>query len=99
MSRRREDEPMSRSEAGRMGGQAGGHMGGEASLHSEKVSAAEFAMYLKGIEFPADKKKVVSTAKSNGAPENVMQYLNHLPDKEYRRVTEIEEEFSRLKSE
>jgi hypothetical protein len=97
MSSRREDESMSTREAGRMGGQAGGHKGGEAALHSEKVSAAELAMYLKGIDFPADKKKIVSAAKSNGAPENVMQYLNNLPEKSYQYPTDIEQEFGKMK--
>ena len=74
-----------------------GEAGGEASLHSPKVSAAEFAMYMKGIDFPADKNKILQTAKSNGAPENVISYMNRLPSRQYTRVTEIEQEFSKLK--
>ena len=74
-----------------------GESGGQSSLHSEKVSAAQFAQYMKGITFPARKKDIVNQAKSNGAPQNVMQYFNDLPDREYERANEIESEFGKLK--
>jgi len=93
----RKDESMSTREAGRMGGEKGGQRGGEASLHSEKVSASEFAMYMKGVNFPASKQQIIQMAKSNGAPENVISFMNRIPEKQYTRVTEVEEEFSKLK--
>ncbi|MBI2854363.1 MAG: DUF2795 domain-containing protein [Chloroflexi bacterium] len=74
-----------------------GQRGGEASMHTEKVSASELAMYLKGINFPADKQKVISAARSNNAPENVINFLNRLPSRQYSAPTEIEEEFSKIK--
>lgn len=79
------------------GGRIGGHKGGEAALHSGKVSAAQLASYIKGITFPADKQRITSIAKSNGAPDNVMQFVNKLPNRNYTRPTEIEQEFSKLK--
>lgn len=75
----------------------GGEKGGQAAMHSEKVSAAQLAQYMKGIDFPANKKKIVSQAKSNGAPGNVMEYLNDLPEREYNYPTDVEQEFSKLK--
>ncbi len=77
--------------------QARGQKGGEASLQSEKVSAAQLQLYLKGINYPANKQKIVQTAKSNNAPDNVMSFLNRLPDRNYTAPTEIEEEFSKMK--
>ncbi len=74
-----------------------GEKGGEASLHSEKVSAAQLQMYLKGINYPANKSKILDTARKNSAPQNVMSFLNRLPDREYRRPTEIEQEFGKMK--
>ncbi|MBI2855053.1 MAG: DUF2795 domain-containing protein [Chloroflexi bacterium] len=74
-----------------------GEKGGEASLHSQKVSAAQLQVYLKGIDYPADKRKIVSTARNNNAPENVMSYLNRLPERQYNRPTEVEEEFGKMK--
>lgn len=70
---------------------------GRASMKTEKVSAAQMAQYLKGIGFPASKQDVVKRAKSNNAPENVMSYMNRLPEKTYRRPTEIEQEFGQIK--
>jgi len=71
--------------------------GGEASLRSEKVSAAQIQRYLKGIDYPAGKKDLVSKAKDNDAPENVMSFMNRLADKTYRGPTEVEQEFSKIK--
>jgi len=55
------------------------------------------AQYLKGISFPANKQEVVATAQSNGAPENVMSFMNNITDKTYSRPTEVEQEFSKVK--
>jgi hypothetical protein len=74
-----------------------GHSGGEAAMHSEKVSAAQLAQYLRGISFPADKQKIISTARSNGAPDIVMQYINKLPQRDYNRANEVEQEFGKMK--
>ncbi len=91
----REEDPAVRG--GQKGGKIGGPKGGEASLHSQKVSAAQFAQYMKGIGFPADKNQIVQTAKSNGAPENVMEFFNRLPSRQYHRANEVEQEFGKLK--
>jgi len=74
-----------------------GQKGGEAALHSQKVSAAQLQVYLKGINYPADRNKVVQTAKNNGAPENVMSFINRLPERQYTRPTDVEEEFGKMK--
>ena len=75
----------------------GGHAGGEASLRSEKVSAAQIQLYLKGIDYPASKEEIVNHARSQGAPDNVMSYLTRLPERQYTRPTEIEQEFGKMK--
>ncbi len=74
-----------------------GEKGGEASLRSEKVSAAQLQMYLKGIDYPANKNKILETARKNSAPQKVMSFLNRLPEREYPRPTEIEQEFGKMK--
>lgn len=79
------------------GGRIGGPKGGKASLYSEKVSAAQIQLYLKGIHYPASKQNIINTARSNNAPENVMDYLNRLPDREYGRANDVEKEFSKMK--
>ena len=75
----------------------GGRRGGQAALHSLKVSAAEIQVYLKGINYPADKQKVIQTARNNGAPENVMSFLNRLPERQYNYPTDVEVEFGKMK--
>ncbi|MBI2868690.1 MAG: DUF2795 domain-containing protein [Chloroflexi bacterium] len=66
-------------------------------MEHHKVSAAQMAMYLKGIDFPADKHKIIETARSNGAPEDVMMFFNRLPERQYSYPTEVEQEFGKLK--
>lgn len=72
--------------------------GGEAALHTPKVSAAELQMYLKGINYPADKQRLVSTAKTNGANKNVMDFINRLPEMQYSSPIVVEQEFGKLKA-
>ena len=40
-------------------------------------STEEFQRYLQGIEFPASKEEVASSAESNGAPDDVVQKLKN----------------------
>jgi hypothetical protein len=75
----------------------GGQKGGERSLHSEKVSAAQIQVYLKGIDYPATKDEIVQTAEQNDAPENVMKWLRQLPERTYERPNHVEEEFGKMK--
>ena len=75
----------------------GGQRGGEAALHSAKVSAAQLAMYQKGIDFPADRRKIIDIAKKNNAPDNVMSFLNRLPERQYHYPTDVEHEFGKMK--
>lgn len=75
----------------------GGRRGGQAALHSPRVSAAGIQVYLKGISYPADRQKVIQTAKNNNAPENVMSFLNRLPERQYSYPTDVEVEFGKMK--
>jgi hypothetical protein len=75
----------------------GGQKGGQASLHSSKVSAAQLQVYLKGIDYPVNKQKLIEKAKTNMAPENVMSFLNRLPERQYNYPTDVEEEFGKMK--
>lgn len=79
------------------GGRIGGPKGGRASLHSEKVSASQMAVCLKGIDFPADRDQIVEHARSTGCSDNVIEYMNRLPEKEYTRANEVEQEFGKMK--
>ena len=75
----------------------GGQKGGEASLHSEKVSAAQLQVYLKGIDYPVNKQQIIEKARSNNAPDNVLTFLNRLPERQYNYPTDVEVEFGKMK--
>ncbi len=71
--------------------------GGQASMQSQKVSAAQIQVYLKGIDYPVNKQQLIDHAKSMNAPENVMSWLNRLPERQYSFPTDVEQEFGKLK--
>lgn len=76
----------------------GRHKAGEAALHSMNVSASELQLYLKGMNYPASKTELVNKAKTNGAPQNVMDFFSRMPEKQYGGPTVVEEEFGKMKS-
>jgi hypothetical protein len=47
------------------------------------VSTARVSRYLKGIHFPADKRKCVSYAREHDAPDDVVGALSNMPDEQY----------------
>lgn len=66
-------------------------------MATEKVSAAQIQVYLKGIDYPADREKVINHARSQGAPDKVMQFLERLPERTYNYPTDVEQEFGKMK--
>jgi hypothetical protein len=52
--------------------------------------------WLKGLNFPTKKNQAVETAKRNNAPDNIIDYLEKIEDKEYRAVGMILEEIGDL---
>ena len=62
-----------------------------------RVSASQIQLFLKGVSYPANKQSIVSAARSNNAPQNVMDFINRLPDKQYGGPAMVEEEFGKMK--
>ena len=75
----------------------GGQKGGQASLRSSKVSAAQLQVYLKGVDYPVNRQQLIEKAKFNNAPENVMSFINRMPERQYNYPTDVEEEFGKMK--
>jgi hypothetical protein len=71
--------------------------GGERALKSEKVSAAQIQVYLKGMDYPANREEIIQRAEENNAPENVMKFLRQLPERQYERPNHVQQEFGRMK--
>jgi hypothetical protein len=46
-------------------------------------SPANVQKYLSGVEYPAAKQDLIEAARSNDAPDEVMQTIRQLPDEEY----------------
>jgi len=53
------------------------------------VIRAEVVRYLKGIDFPADKNRMLNQAKTNSAPDNVMSWISQLPERQYRDSDDV----------
>jgi hypothetical protein len=52
-------------------------------------SAAEVQEALTGLDFPASKDDVLKSARNNGAEDNVINFLEHIPEQEFTVPTDI----------
>lgn len=63
---------------------------GEASVsRSTAVSAAEVQRYLRGMDYPAGIREVVSQAQKNGAPGDVLDILQRIRDREFNTAADV----------
>lgn len=53
------------------------------------VSTGDILQYLRGIRFPIRKDGLLSRARDNDAPQDVMDVLGKLPDQVYRSTADI----------
>lgn len=63
--------------------------------NSEKGDTASFEQYLKGISFPVDKKNLIKQAKEKQAPQDVLDTLNKLDEKEYSSTADVSKQMGR----
>ena len=64
---------------------------------AQMAEARSVQGYLSGLDYPANKNEISIFAKSNGAPSQVMMYMNRLPNREYKNPDELDQEFSKIK--
>jgi|GEM_PF-6503270 hypothetical protein len=50
--------------------------------------------YIEGLPFPADKSHLIAHASLRGAPEDLLEFLESLPDKTYADLAQLEDEMS-----
>lgn len=55
----------------------------------DRASPAEIQKCLKGIHYPADKKKVVGHAQKNKAPANVIHVLERVEDRQWKTPADL----------
>lgn len=58
-----------------------------------KGSAAELEKYLKGVDYPASKSDLLSKAKSNGAPSEVIDMINSLSEDRFNSPIDVSKAF------
>lgn len=58
---------------------------------------ANVMKYIKGIHFPAQKAELLAKAKENGAPEEVLQVLEQIPEQEFGGPQDILKGFGEVK--
>ncbi|MFJ8819724.1 DUF2795 domain-containing protein [Amycolatopsis thermoflava] len=51
--------------------------------------------FLSGVDYPCTRDKLVDHAQSQGAPEDVLDHLRQLPDREYDGPNAVSAEFTR----
>jgi len=62
---------------------------GRSVSRSTAVSAAEVQRYLRGMDYPAGIREVISLAQKNGAPGDVLDILQRIRDREFRSATDV----------
>lgn len=83
-------------------GVKGGKKGGKIAA-KKSTSAAAIAKLLSGIKFPKTKKDILKFAKKNNKSEfkdsrsEILNILTKLPEKTYRKITEVEVEVGRIR--
>lgn len=61
------------------------------------LSAADLQTYLKGIDYPAGKQDLMTHARQNSAPEDVIAALDRFSDRTYQSATDVGTEFGKIK--
>ncbi|MCC4769440.1 DUF2795 domain-containing protein [Methanosarcina sp. DH2] len=59
-----------------------------------QTSPIEVQKALKGMDYPAQKQKLIEHAKKHKASNEVMEVLQDLPDHEYSNAADVSKEFS-----
>ena len=60
----------------------------------EGRSPASITTYLKGIDYPANRRMLIDKARSNGADDSLIDVISQLPDKEYGNMADVMECYS-----
>lgn len=58
---------------------------------STQPTPIEIQKYLSGIDYPAGKEQLLSTAEDGGAPEDILNALQAVPDREYSGPSAVSE--------
>ena len=59
---------------------------------ADQPTFIEVQKYLKGVDYPCTLQQLIDAATENGAPDEVLDALGSLPDREYDGPTGVSEE-------
>jgi Protein of unknown function (DUF2795) len=59
-----------------------------------RTSAADLSHGLKGASFPMNTRQLAEHARQNRAPEDVVETIKHMPDREFGSLADVEHAFS-----
>jgi hypothetical protein len=65
---------------------------GATRFNEEWASSETIEGYLEGLTYPASRQDVLDTAKSNGAPDDVVQTLRQFSDRMFNSAVDISKE-------
>jgi len=58
------------------------------------MNPIEIQKYLRGIEYPISRDKIISQAEASGAPEDILGWIKKLPPRDYRSPIDVTKELS-----
>ena len=62
-----------------------------------EVSTADVQQFLAGIDYPKSKQELVDYARSQGAPDQVIDLMKKMEDQEFRNPTDVSKSIGKLK--
>jgi hypothetical protein len=62
-----------------------------------RVNPIQLQKFLKGVDYPASKQEIISTARSHGADQAVVSTLEALPMDQFNSPNDISEAFGRIR--
>ncbi|MDD3857389.1 MAG: DUF2795 domain-containing protein [Methanoculleus sp.] len=62
-----------------------------------RLSAADLQVYLKGIDYPVARQDLVTHARKNNAPEDVIAAIENFSDRTYRSAADVSTEFGKVR--
>ena len=60
------------------------------------TSPANVQAYLRGVHYPASNKDLIATAKRNGAPREILQVLEQMPEDEFGGPQDVMKAYGEL---
>ena len=61
-----------------------------------RINPIQLQKFLGGIDYPAEKKTLLDTARKQGADENAMLVLEQLPEQKYNSPNDVSEAVGKL---